>query len=83
MADAPKPITSPPAQPWQPYDACAPGAAEDQTAPTTIYDAAGSTSGSEPWVKVQEAGACSMEGETAGGDWPGDGTSDGGAWKQT
>ena len=82
MADAPRPITSPPALPWQPYDAQAPGAAEDQTAPTTIYDAVPGDAAGGPWRKIQEAGACGPQGMTIAGDWPGDGTSDGSAWKQ-
>lgn len=83
MADAPRPITSPPALPWQPYDATAPGAAEDQTAPTTIYDAAGGPGGREPWVKIQDGGACTPEGMAVAGDWPSNGTSSDGGWKQT
>lgn len=84
MADAPKPITSPPALPWQPYDATAGGAPEDQTAPETIYDAAGSTGGAEPWVKIQDGGAADWQtGKATAEKWPSDGTSDGSAWQQT
>jgi hypothetical protein len=82
MADAPNPITSPPAQSWQPYDACAPGAAEDQTVAGTIYDSVSGDAAGGPWRKVQDAGACSMEGTTTADDWPGNGASDGGVWKQ-
>jgi hypothetical protein len=82
MADAPHPITSPPAQSWQPYNASAPGAAEDQIAPTTIYDAVGGDSAGGPWRKIQEAGACGPQGEAVAGSWPGNGTSDGSGWKQ-
>lgn len=83
MADAPSPITSPPAKPWQPYDASAPGAAEDQTVATAIYDAAGSTGGPEPWVKIQDGGAADMSGKATAGKWPGNGTSTDGGWTQT
>lgn len=82
MADAPKPVTSPPALPWQPYDAQAPGAPEDQTAPETIYDAAGSAGGPQPWIKIQDGGAADASGKATAEEWPGDGTSDGSAWKQ-
>lgn len=82
MPSAPKPITSPPALPWQPYDTTAPGAAEDQIAPTTIYDAVGGDAAGGPWRKVQEAGAINVgTGETEGG-WPGNGASGDGGWRQ-
>ena len=77
MADAPDPITAPPAQGFQPYDATAPGGGDAQSAPESIYAAAGG-SGAEPWVKVQAAGAVGSP-----GTWPDDGTSSAGAWKQT
>ena len=80
MAQAPSPITSPPAQPWQPYDATAGGRPEDQTEPETIYDGSGG-SGNDPWPKVQEAGAADSTGKVTGG-WSGNGTSDGNVWKQ-
>jgi len=83
MPDAPRPITSPPAQPWQSYDATAPGAAEDQTAPTTIYDAVPGDSGGGPWRKVQDGGAINAEGLASAGDWPANGASTDGGWKQT
>ena len=83
MPDAPNPITAPPAQPWQPYDACAPGASEDQTAPTTIYDAVPGDSAGGPWRKVQEAGAADAQGSATAGDWPGNGASSDGGWRQT
>lgn len=81
MAKAPSPITSPPSVPGQPYNASAPGAPEDQTAATTIYDAVGGPGAAEPWVKVQDGGACGPDG-TASGNWPGNGTSSDGGWKQ-
>ncbi len=82
MADAPRPITSPPAQPWQPYSATEPGAAEDQVTATTIYDAAGGPGAGNPWVKIQDGGASNSSGEASADSWPGDGDSDGSAWKQ-
>lgn len=82
MPDAPNPITSPPAQPWQPYDASAPGAAEDQVAPTTIYDAVPGDSAGGPWRKIQDAGAAGPAGEAAADAWPGNGASGDGGWKQ-
>lgn len=81
MPDAPNPITSPPAHPYQPYDATAPGSNDSQSDPTTVYDAAGG-SGSDPWVKIQEAGAAGRDGTVTGG-WPDDGDSSGAQWKQT
>lgn len=83
MADAPTPITSPPAQPWQPYNAAAPGAAEDQTEALTIYAAAGGAGSAQPWVKIQDGGHANASGLASAGAWPGDGASDGGMWKQT
>ena len=83
MPDAPNPITSPPDVPGQPYDATAPGVSEDQTAPTTIYNAAGGDRAGHPWVKIQDGGASSPDGTATAGDWPGNGASDGGVWKQT
>lgn len=84
MPDAPRPITSPPAQPWQPWDASNDSGGDPQSSPTQIYDAAGSTGGSEPWVKIRPAGAINMStGVSQPGKWPGDGASDGGTWKQT
>jgi len=82
MPDAPNPITAAPAASWQPYDATAPGAAEDQTAPETIYDSVPGDTMGGPWRKIQDGGAIDMTGKVTG-EWPGDGTSDGSAWKQT
>ncbi len=82
MADAPSPITSPPSLPWQPYDATQGGAGEDQTAATTIYDAVPGDSGG-PWRKIQDGGAATPEGGAIAGDWPANGTSDAGMWRQT
>jgi hypothetical protein len=82
MPDAPDPITSTPAQSWQSYDATDPGASEDQTEPTTIYDAAPGDSGG-PWRKIQDGGGANEDGSARAGDWPGNGASDGGGWKQT
>jgi hypothetical protein len=67
----------------QPYKATAPGAAEDQTAPTTIYDAAGGAGTAEPWVKIQDGGACDSSGRAMADAWPGDGASTSGGWEQT
>lgn len=84
MAAAPHPITSPPPVPGQPYSATNPGGPEDQTAPETIYDAQGGSGAAEPWPKIQDGGGCDWTtGKARAGDWPGDGTSDGSAWKQT
>lgn len=82
MADAPKPITSPPALPWQPYDATAPGAAEDQVVATTIYDAVAGDAAGGPWRKIQDGGAAGPRGEAVADAWPGNGTSSDGGWKQ-
>jgi hypothetical protein len=82
MPDAPDPITAPPAQPWQPYDATDPGASEDQTAATTIYDAVGGDSGGGPWRKIQDGGGASPEGVASADSWPGDGASGSGGWEQ-
>lgn len=82
MPDAPRPITSPPALPWQPYDTTAPGAAEDQVAPTTIYDAVPGDSAGGPWRKIQEAGAANFATGEVDGGWPGNGTSGDGGWRQ-
>ena len=82
MPDAPNPITSPPRVPGQPYNAQASGAAEDQTDSTTIYDGVGGQGAAEPWVKIQEAGACGSNGEATADTWPGNGASDDGPWKQ-
>lgn len=83
MADAPDPITSPPAQAGQPYSAQASGPGRpSQSAPTQVYDADGG-SGADPWPKIQEAGAADWSTGRITGGWPGNGTSDGGAWKQT
>jgi len=83
MPNAPKPITSPPPVTGQPYDATAPGAAEDQTAPTTIYDAAPGDTLGGPWRKIQDGGACNADGTATAGDWPANGASSDGGWKQT
>jgi hypothetical protein len=82
MADAPDPITSPPAQSWQPYNASAPGAAEDQVTATTIYDAVAGDQAGGPWRKIQEAGACGPNGEATADSWPGNGASSDGGWRQ-
>lgn len=81
MPSVPKPVTSPPNTPFQPYDATSPGGSDAQSAPTTIYDAAGGSGAGEPWVKVQDAGH-SGDFKASDGTWPGDGTSDASAWKQ-
>lgn len=82
MPDAPDPITSPPAQSWQPYNASASGAAEDQIAPTTIYDAVSGDSAGGPWRKIQEAGAASTATGEVDGGWPDNGASADGGWQQ-
>lgn len=81
MPKAPPPITSPPPVPGQVYDATAPGSGDAQSASGTIYDASGG-SGSEAWPKIQEAGAIDPGTGKVKGGWPGNGTSDGGKWKQ-
>jgi hypothetical protein len=84
MPDAPSPITSPPAQPWQPHDASAPGIADTQSTPEHVYDAAGGT-GADPWPKIRQGGAADMAtGAASPGDWRADGTTNNAAaWKQT
>ena len=78
MAEAPDPVTAAPA-PNGPYDATASGAGDAQSDAAHVYDAAGSTGGD--WVKVQDGGACDMNGRVTGG-WPDDGAGDGSAWVQ-
>ena len=82
MANAPDPITSPPALSWQPYDATAPGAAEDQAAPATIYEPVAGDAAGGPWRKIQEAGAADWATGKVTDGWPGDGASASGAWTQ-
>jgi hypothetical protein len=83
MPDAPDPITSPPAQPWQPYGSAAayPGDS-GQSVPEHVYDAKGG-SGADPWPKVNEGGAIDMNSGKVAGGWPGNGTSDGSKWEST
>jgi hypothetical protein len=83
MPDVPSPITSPPRVPGQPYNAAAPGAAEGQTAPLTIYDAAGGSGSGSPWQKIQDGGSCSAEGLAVAGGWPDNSASSDGGWQQT
>lgn len=78
MADAPDPITSPPAQSYQPYDATESGTQD--SAPGSERSYAGTPIG-RGWVKIKDGGAASPSGGISGG-WPDDGTSDGSAWKQ-
>jgi hypothetical protein len=82
MPDAPNPVTSTPKLPWQPYDAAAPGAAEDQVTPTTIYDSVGGDQAGGPWRKIQEGGAAGPGGEATADSWPSNGASADGGWKQ-
>ena len=83
MADAPDPITSPPAQPWQPYDAAAVSIGDDgQSVSAQVYAAKGG-SGADPWPKVNEGGAIDMNSGKVSGGWPGNGTSSDGGWKST
>lgn len=82
MPSAPDPITSPPALSWQPYDAAAPGAAEDQTAATTIYNSVPGDSAGGPWRKIQDGGAASPATGGVAGGWPDDGASSNGGWTQ-
>jgi hypothetical protein len=83
MPYAPKPITSPPALPWQPHDASSVSIGDDgQSAPEHVYDAKGG-SGSDPWPKVNEGGAIDVSTGKVSGGWPGNGASSGGKWKST
>jgi hypothetical protein len=82
MPDVPRPVNSAPPLPWQPYDATAPGAAEDQTAPTTIYNPVAGDAAGGPWRKIQEAGAAGPGGEATPDSWPGNGSSGDGGWTQ-
>lgn len=83
MPDAPAPITSPPAQPWQPHDPSAdyPGDG-GQSVAEHVYDAKGG-SGDDPWPKVNEGGAADWQTGKVTGGWPGNGTSSAGPWKST
>ena len=84
MPKVPSPVTSPPSVPGQPYDATAEGAnSERQSAPLSVYDAAGGPGAAEPWIKVQDGGAINPDGTIQNGKWPGNGTSTDGGWKQT
>jgi hypothetical protein len=84
MPSAPKPITSTPPVPGQPYNAADPGTGATQTQPETVYNAAGGAHAAEPWVKIADGGAIDMStGAARAGDWPADGSSDGRVWKQT
>lgn len=83
MADAPDPITSPPAQPWQPYDPSAVSIGDDgQSVSGQVYNAKGG-SGADPWPKVTEGGAADMSSGKVAGGWPGNGSSSAGPWKST
>jgi hypothetical protein len=83
MPSAPKPITSPPPVPGQPYNASAPaGVPDDQSASQTVYNPAGGAHAADPWPKIQEGGAASMTTGEPTGRWPGDGSSSSGGWKQ-
>lgn len=58
MADAPSPITSPPAQDFQPYDA------SESASPALTA----------PWMPCEPAGPCDMDGRVTGdgfGNGPG------------
>jgi hypothetical protein len=81
MADAPAPITAPPA-PDGPYDATAPGAGDAQSDTAHVYDAAGGSAKADPWPKIQEGGAADWRTGQVTGGWPDDGTSDGSKWNQ-
>jgi hypothetical protein len=83
MPRVPDPVTSPPEQPFQPYDAQAPGGGDAQSDSAAVYAAAGGGAGGDPWVKIQDGGAADFRTGRITGDWPGDGASDGSAWKQT
>jgi hypothetical protein len=83
MPDAPNPITSTPSQPWQPWDATESGSGDPQTQAGTVYDAKGG-SGADPWVKIRDGGQIDMSsGASQPGNWPDDGSSSAGPWKQT
>jgi hypothetical protein len=82
MPSAPEPVTSAPPVPGQPYDATAPGTDDTAPGPEHTYD--GNTIGGKDggWVKIRDAGKADMATGALTGGWPGDGTSDGRAWKQ-
>lgn len=83
MASAPDPITSPPPVPGQPYDATAASPSRpSQSTPTQVYAGDGGPGAGEAWPKIQGAGAADWRTGQVTGDWPGNGTSDGSAWKQ-
>jgi hypothetical protein len=83
MPDAPDPVTSPPAQPFQPWDPSSAYPGDDgQSTPEHVYDAKGGPGSADPWPKIQEGGAADASGKVSGG-WPGNGTSSAGPWKST
>lgn len=82
MPDVSGPVTSPPALPWQPYDATAPGTGDDQSASATIYDPVPGDAAGGPWAKVQEGGAADWRTGRVTDGWPGNGTSSAGPWRQ-
>jgi hypothetical protein len=83
MPDAPRPVTSPPRVPGQPYDAADSGPANSgESESEHVYDADGGGRGRDPWPKVQAGGAADWMTGQVHGKWPNDGTSDGSAWKQ-
>lgn len=81
MPDAPNPITSPPALPWQPYNAAAPEEQESSADAETVYDELSEGGGNgNPWHKVADGGASNPAGVSQG-TWPGNGASGDGGWQ--
>ena len=84
MADAPAPITSPPAQEFQPYSATESGSDDSAPGPGQVYAGNGPPASGNVWTKVRDGGGASMtDGSLPGSHWPDDGTSNGSQWKQT
>lgn len=83
MPSAPKPITSPPpTSPDQPYDSDGSGSADTQLTSQPAYDAAGGVAKADPWPKVQQGGAADFRTGSITGEWPSNGASSAGPWKQ-
>ena len=81
MPQAPAPITAAPSLAYQPWDASEEGTVDTAPGPTQVYDG---NDGADPtgWVKIKDGGAADMSTGKISGGWPGNGASDGSAWKQ-
>lgn len=81
MPDTNPPVQGTPSLAYQPWDATEEGTADTAPGPTMVYEG---NQGQDPtgWVKIKDGGAADMNTGKASGVWPGDGASDGSAWKQ-